>query len=108
VFGNNDGDQFALTEMCHNELHNCTIHGELAELEFDGFSVAMTHYPKVGEALAHSGEYDLVVYGHTHIASQQKVGECILVNPGEVMGRKGKITYAVFDTDTKSVEIFEM
>lgn len=108
VFGNNDGDQFSLANMCNNELSYCTLHGELAELEFGGLKIAMTHYPAIALPLAHSNQYDIVVYGHTHVVDIQEINDCTLVNPGEVMGRKGEVTYALLDTETKQVEVFEV
>lgn len=107
VWGNNDGDQWLITEIAH-KMDNVNLHGVFAELEFDGFKVAVTHYPRIGRAVAHSELYDLVCYGHNHTADQQRVGETLLLNPGELMGRFGTSTYAVVDTAVKSAEIIEV
>jgi putative phosphoesterase len=80
------------------------LHGSLAELEFDQLHIAVNHYPEVAHALAKSGCYDLVCYGHTHTAHEQRIGDCLLLNPGELMGLYGKTTFAWFDTVTRGVQ----
>jgi len=107
VFGNNDGDKLLLSRVAGRFSH-VTLHGDLAELELDGHRVAVTHYPRIGHALAKSGVYDLVCYGHNHESSVEQVGSTLLVNPGEVMGRLGRSTYAIYDTATGQAAILEV
>ena len=107
VFGNNDGDQFLLARVA-SKSPQVTLHGEFCELELDGRRVAVTHYPRIGKALARGGEYDLVCHGHSHKRIIKQVGDTLRVNPGEVMGRFGLSTYALYDTVTgqaSSVEV---
>ncbi len=68
----------------------------------------MTHYPEIANGLAHAGTYDLVCYGHDHIACDEQVGISRLVNPGEVMGRLGKSTLAILDLETGTLEQIEV
>jgi putative phosphoesterase len=107
VFGNNDGDQFLLAQVAANFDH-VTLHGQFAELELEGRKVAVTHYPQLGEALARGGVYDLVCHGHSHERVVEQVGETLRVNPGEVMGRFGLSTYALYDTATGQAEIMDV
>jgi len=107
VFGNNDGDKLLLSQVAGRFSH-VTLHGDLAELELDGRQVAVTHYPRIGRALAKSGIYDLVCYGHNHERAVEQVGTTVLVNPGEVMGRFGRSTYAIYDTATGQAGIVEV
>jgi len=107
VFGNNDGDKLLLSQVAGRFSH-VTLHGDLAELELDGRRVAVSHYPQIGRALAKSGAYDLVCYGHNHERAVEQVGTTVLVNPGEVMGRFGRSTYAVYDTATGQAAIVEV
>lgn len=104
VFGNNDGDQFLLARVASGFPH-ATLHGDFAELELDGRRVAVTHYPQIGDALAQGSGYDLVCHGHSHERVVEQVGETLRVNPGEVMGRFGLATYAVYDTATGQAEV---
>ncbi len=107
VFGNNDGDQFLLTRVASKFSH-VTLHGDFAELDLDGRPVAVTHYPQIGQALARGGVYDLVCHGHSHERIIERVGKTLRVNPGEVMGRFGLSTYALYDTTTGEAEIVEV
>lgn len=103
VWGNNEGDILLMTRIVA-QFPNLTLHGALAELEFEGVRLALNHYPDIARGLAASGQYELVCFGHSHIASLVKVGECQLLNPGEMMGLMGPRTFALFDTATRAVE----
>ncbi len=102
VWGNNDGDKVLLGEVAAS-AENIHLHGEFAELEIDGLKIAMNHYPKIARSLAYSGRYDLVCYGHDHTAHEEMVGHTLLLNPGELMGMKGRSTLAILETDTRAV-----
>ena len=67
--------------------------------------MVVTHYPEIGEALARCGAYDLVCHGHSHEQAMERKGRTLRVNPGEVMGRFGLSTYALYDTETGQAEI---
>lgn len=55
-----------------------------------GVPFAVTHYPQDAEALARSGDYKLVVHGHTHVPRDEVMGECRIINPGSASRpRKG-------------------
>lgn len=105
VFGNVDSDRFEMAKLAFTQLKNVTIHGDIAELNFDGLRICVYHNPKIAEALAHTGNYDVVFCGHTHVHEERAIGNCKLINPGEVMGRKGAPTFAVLDTESKSIDI---
>ncbi len=104
VWGNNDGDKWLLTRQAARFGH-VQLHGELAEIELDGVRIAANHYPTIAQGLGRSGRYDLVCYGHDHTPFQERLNGVLLLNPGELMGRFGKSTYAVFDTDTRTADI---
>jgi len=107
VWGNNDGDMWLLTKNAAT-VGNITLHGTLAELELGGRKIGVSHYPHVGRRLAESGAYDVVFYGHDHILHTEHVGVTLLLNPGEVMGRFGRSTFAWYDTDTGQAEIVDV
>ena len=107
VWGNNDGDKRLLTEVAAS-AKNIYLHGELAEIEVGGLQIAMNHYPKIARALALSGQYDLVCYGHDHTANEEWIGQTLFLNPGELMGMNSRSTLAIFDTQTKEVEWIEL
>ena len=98
VFGTVDGDRHLMTRIALTELEHVTLHGETAELELGGVRIAANHFPSLAEGLAYTGRFDLVVHGHTHEAALGTVGGCVLLNPGEIMGRLGTVGWALVDT----------
>ena len=71
VFGNGDGDRFAILNVAKTQYPNLKLHGEHAELEFEGVKVAVTHYPFYAKALARTGDFKAVFSGHTHVSRKQ-------------------------------------
>ena len=81
VFGNCDGEKVILTSTIKDfggEIHEGIYRGEVA-----GKRIFMTHTLGVIEEVAGSGKFDLVIYGHTHKQDIRKVGDTLVVNPGE-------------------------
>jgi putative phosphoesterase len=107
VWGNNEGDPWAIAKAA-DEYPHVILHGALAELDLGGLRVAVNHYPRIARGLAKSGDYDLVCYGHDHTAHEEWIDECLLLNPGELMGLKGRSTLAVVDTVDRKVRWVEL
>jgi putative phosphoesterase len=103
VWGNNDGDKALLSKLARESV-SITIHGESASLELGGKKIALNHYPEFARREAESGTYDLVCYGHDHVAYQEKIGETLLLNPGELMGMNGRSTFVIYDTQTEEIK----
>jgi putative phosphoesterase len=103
VPGNNDGDMFLLMKIAA-QAGNVTFYNPVGSLEFDGCSVAITHYPEIGEGLAATGKYQAVFSGHTHVFMAQQVGQTLWVNPGEIMGRYGEPGFILYETKTNLFE----
>jgi putative phosphoesterase len=106
VWGNNDGDKLLITRNA-DKAGNVSLHGEIAILDLGGRSVVLTHYYDVAKAIADGQSHDLVCYGHNHRRRIDQVGRTVLLNPGEVMGRFGVRSAAIYDTDTCQAEIIE-
>jgi putative phosphoesterase len=104
VWGNNDGDVRLICQIA-SQYEQILLHGDFAHLKLDGLRIAVNHYPEIARGLAATGTYDLVCYGHDHTAHQSLVGDCVLLNPGELMGMYGESTYALFNTASREVEI---
>ena len=107
VWGNNDGDKWLLTKQAAR-FAQVVLYGELAEFELGGLRVGVNHYPQIAQGLARSGKYDLVCYGHDHLAHSELVGGCRLLNPGELMGRLGPCRFALLDTQGGAVRSVEV
>jgi len=101
IFGNNDGDRLLLQKRSGGKLHNQPLLLELA-----GRKIIVMHEHNIVDALAASGHYDLVIYGHTHEAEIRRVRNTLIINPGEASGwLYGKTTVAVADLSEISAEI---
>ena len=107
VWGNNDGDKLLLTTVAAKVGERLTLHGDYAFFSLGGRAIAMTHYPPLANALAAGQQHDLVCHGHDHERKLTWVGRTLLLDPGEVMGRFGVSSYAIYDTDTGQAEIIE-
>lgn len=107
VWGNNDGDRLLLARVAAG-LPRVTLHGDLAQLHLGGLRLAVNHYPEIARGLALSGLYDIVCCGHNHEAQQDWLGNCLLLNPGELMGLKGRSTIALLETGDRSAQIVEV
>jgi hypothetical protein len=106
VWGNNDGDPLLISKVAAG-FPSIQLHGQLAEVEVGGWRVAVNHYPVIARGLARSGDYDLVCYGHDHIRYEGMEGDCLLLNPGELMGLKGRSTMAILETASRKVSWLE-
>ncbi|MFW6334271.1 MAG: metallophosphoesterase [Desulfosalsimonas sp.] len=98
VFGNNDGDKYLLTKTAFSSNGLITLYGNLGQISMGGISIAFTHEPEFAEALAATGRYELVCYGHTHVPEQKKTGNAVLLNPGDVMGKEDDPGICIVDT----------
>jgi putative phosphoesterase len=110
VFGNNDGDHEFLKKR-FSETENCEIRGRFAEIDADGFKIALLHGDETEllDALINCGGFDAVVHGHSHANVYRKNGKTLIINPGEVCGYlSGKSTLALLDTEKREAKIIEI
>jgi putative phosphoesterase len=104
IFGNNDGERFGL-RAAYGDIG--PIHEDPHGFEVAGRRVLMTHREVLVDALAESGRYDIVVYGHTHRVDV-RTSTCLVLNPGEACGwLTGRCTLAILDPEAMSAEIVE-
>lgn len=107
VWGNNEGDTYLIGKVAQG-YPNVQLHTSVAQLSLGGVSIVVNHYPVVAKGLAASGLYGMVCYGHDHIPHEEWVGDCLLLNPGDLMGMKGKSTLAIVDLPSREVGWFEL
>jgi putative phosphoesterase len=104
IFGNNDGDKLLLFERSEG-----TIHNQPYIVTLNGKKIIVLHEHHIVDALADSGHFDLLIYGHTHMPDIRKVGKTLVINPGEAGSwLYGKSTVALVDLDTMEAEIIEL
>jgi uncharacterized protein len=101
IFGNNDGDKLLLLERADGNIHN-----QPYIFTLNNKRIIVMHEHHVVDALADSGHFDLVIYGHTHKADVRKVKNTLIVNPGEVgTWLYGKSSVALADLNKMEAEI---
>ncbi|MEM2203269.1 MAG: metallophosphoesterase [Sulfolobales archaeon] len=114
IFGNNDGEKLGLREIAvraGQELYEPPF-----ELEIGGKRVFMVHgygskerTRAIINSIAKSGDYDLVLYGHTHEPDVRVEKGTLIINPGEVYGiLTGRSTVAVLDISRMEARIVEI
>ena len=109
VFGNNDGDKITLTRWF--EEIGATSCGDFGDLTIDGLHIALLHGTNEAlvRALARSGDFDVVIRGHTHNPGVKIIKGTPVINPGECSGvLSGKATVAILEIANLNVEITEL
>jgi putative phosphoesterase len=96
VFGNVDVDENQLKEAIERSGQTC--HGRLGTLEREGRRIAWLHSDdqRLFRQTIASQEYDLVCYGHTHVAEHHFEGRTLVLNPGALY-RASKHSLAVVE-----------
>lgn len=104
IFGNNDGDKLLLLERSEGNIRN-----QPYIFTLDGKKILVVHEHLLVDALADSGHFDLLIYGHTHTPDIRKKDKTLIINPGEAGAwLYGKSTVALADLDTMGAEIIEL
>jgi len=99
VFGNNDGELLILARRFAS--YGWTLAPKFALPVFGTVRVALHHEDDPVPALAASGRYDVVVYGHTHQLDIRQEGPALVINPGETCGwLTGRPTCVILDLET--------
>ncbi len=84
---------------------NLKIFKNFGEIKAGDRNIAFCHFSKIAKKLCQSNEYDLVFYGHTHKPWLEEIGQCKLVNPGNLAGTFCKPTFAIYNTKTNVLEL---
>lgn len=64
----------------------------------------MIHDNEIGQALAETERYDIVLYGHDHRWHESRIDNTLLLNPGTLGGKGAPSTFAIIDLPTLAVE----
>lgn len=104
VFGNvdyNRGELRLAIEAAGQQWHE-----PLGTIEREGRRIAFLHSDdaRLFRQTVESGEWDVVCYGHTHVAAQTKHGPTLVVNPGAIY-RANPHSFAVIDLPEMEVNL---
>jgi len=110
ILGNNDGDKILLSKIYPNILE------QPVELRINDLDVLLMHgfgskdfTHKIVKALARGGNYDIIMYGHTHEAKIEVINNTLIFNPGTVSGYlSDRCTYGILDLSTYIVKIIDI
>ncbi len=104
IYGNNAGDQHLISTRCATEFVNIHHHGTLGIITIGNLRIGINHYPELARALAISGDFDIVCCGHNHIFAIDRFDDCLLINPGDLLGKDTPPGFALLDTRDRSVQ----
>lgn len=98
VWGNNDWDRLSLQRYA--QKLGITCYGSFGELELAGKRFALMHGDDLPlkQRLIAGQQHDYLLFGHTHLRSDERVGRTRIINPG-ALHRVREKTVALLDTD---------
>jgi putative phosphoesterase len=108
IYGNNVGDQHLISQACGLRFPGITHHGVLGAVEAVGIKIAFHHYPQVARGIASQGIFDVVCCGHNHRYGVEQIGNTLLINPGDMLGKENQPSFAIFDSLSRTVEKVEV
>ena len=108
IYGNNPGDQHLISQWCGIKFPSITHHGVLGAVEAGGIKLAFTHYPEMARGIAHQGNFEVVCCGHNHRYAVERIGNSLLINPGELLGKDGQPVFCILETATLETERVEV
>ena len=113
VFGNNDGEKSGLLAAASSL--GFELHDQGYTLEVDGRRILLLHgfgspdnTRELVYALASSGRWDAVLYGHTHQPDIRYIRGVLVLNPGTVSGILNKPSMATLDTGRMTARVIEI
>jgi putative phosphoesterase len=109
IHGNNSGNFDSLVKLSYALASLIHYHGQDADFTLGGKRIVLVHYPHYARAMAVTGDYDLVCYGHTHCISIETLknikGTQIVVCNSDTVGSIGApATYRFGDLETMTFE----
>ncbi len=103
ILGNNTGDQLLLARHCAKRVEQVTLHGWHGRLTLEDKVISWVHDPFWAQALAAKRDADLICFGHTHRWHIERNRDFVLLNPGELLGRKEEPGWALVDLDDMNI-----
>lgn len=108
VYGNNVGDQHLISQACGTRFPAISHHGVLGVVEAGGLRIVFTHYPELARGLLAKGGFDVVCCGHNHRYLVENNDESLFINPGELLGKDARPSFAVLDCASRRVDKVEV
>lgn len=109
VLGNNEYEYERFSELA-TARNNVHFHGYYGSILVDERQIFFTHMPQdaISKGL-NAKHYDAVFYGHTHASSAFTAADnTLVVNPGELYGRREKPGFAIYCTRSNTVTFHQL
>ncbi|BAA79657.2 conserved hypothetical protein [Aeropyrum pernix K1] len=113
VFGNNDGERLGLSRVAGG--FGASLLDPPATVSIGGRRLLLLHgfgspenTVELVDALASSGRWDAVLYGHTHKARVERVGGSLVLNPGDGGGSLEKPSAAILDLESMEARLVSL
>lgn len=89
------------------KLTNIHYGGDISINEIGGLNIGLCHQPEKIKKIEELTPLDLdfIFYGHTHKPWLEKKGSTIVANPGTLAGVFSQATFAVLNTDKKTLDL---
>ncbi len=112
VFGNMDQGHYDEKKFIFNKIplnyKNVSIFPNQGEIEISSYKIAFTHFPDKAQQLCQTQKYDYVFYGHTHKPWEEKIKNCLILNPGNVANQIYPPTFAVWNTTKNEFQLIRI
>ncbi len=119
IFGNNEGDKISIQERIERnklDFKYAPKQGVMWDLKLSGKKIGMYHgtNKQIVEGLVSSGNFDILLSGHTHVAGVKRSNETLWINPGSVCGWAGllhdpvKASVAILNLNTSQTKIINL
>ena len=113
IHGNNGGDLYMMGRIASKPANRTHYYGQDAGIELAGRRIFLVHYPHYAQAMASTGDWDLVCCGHDHKADIRTINNLAgsstwLVNPGTVGGIKAPATWILGDLASMQFSLHEV
>ncbi len=114
VFGNNDGEKILLKTVAE-DAGSIITDGPL-EVQVGGRKFLLVHgwgsverTKRMVYSMAKSGDFNYVLYGHTHKRDLKRIGKTMVINPGEACGcLNARGSAALLDISSGEVEFLDI
>ena len=109
IHGNNAGDLVMMQHIAGKPENRISFYGQDASIKLGKRTIFLVHYPHYARAMAVTGEYDIVCYGHDHHYHEEQVenikgSKTLLLNPGSVAGLDGPASFMIVDLNSLQID----
>lgn len=103
--GNGDNENIFFDFLKQNKNFNLIIFKKFGEFIIDNLKFGISHFPEEVKKGVYNDNFDFCFYGHIHRPWQEKIGNTLILNPGNLAGIFYRSTFAILDTKTLDTKL---